>query len=71
MSFYGNVANGNKTQLTFDKIYPNLSTMLKSCYDGDSVFIGRYVLVEYDDNQNPRRLGYSPNKIEDNKYTIY
>lgn len=62
MSFYGNISNAGKTNLTFDKIYPNRKTMdEKAATDG--VFIGRFVLVEYDDNTFSRRRGYlNPNE---------
>lgn len=49
MSFYGSISNAGKTALTFDKIYPNRKAMEKNCIE-DGVFIGRCVLVEYDDN---------------------
>lgn len=57
MSFYGNIANGSKTNLTFDKVYPNRSQM-DSAVESDGVFIGRFVLVEYDDNSYSYRRGY-------------
>ena len=61
MGFYGNITSTNKTQFTFDRIYPNRKTMdewaNKPVYQGewgdnhggDGVFIGRFVLVEYDE----------------------
>lgn len=47
MGFYGNITSTNKTQFTFDRIYPNRTTM-EAFKDEDGVFIGRFVLVEYD-----------------------
>jgi hypothetical protein len=47
MGFYGNITNVSKTQFSFDKIYPSRRSMDLSC-DGDGVFIGRFVLVEYE-----------------------
>ena len=50
MGFYGNITNNAKTQFQFDKIYPNryqLDKLAKS----DDIYIGRYVLIEYD-NEN-------------------
>lgn len=47
MGFYGNITNNAKTQFQFDKIYPNryqLDKLAKS----DDIYIGRYVLIEYD-----------------------
>lgn len=59
MGFYGNITSTNKTQFTFDKIYPNRKTMDKALEiyategdtsaPGDGVFIGRFVLVDYED----------------------
>ena len=49
VGFYGNITNTSKTTFSFDKVYSNRATMDgKSLSDG--VFIGRYVLVEYDSN---------------------
>lgn len=47
MSFYGNITNTSRTQFQFDRIYSSRSAMDKAAL-GDGVFIGRYVLVEYD-----------------------
>lgn len=47
MGFYGNITNTSKTQFTFDRIYANRATMDSNAIS-DGVFIGRYVLVEYD-----------------------
>ena len=57
MSFYGNISNANKTNLTFDKIYPNRKQM-EDNVDKDGIFIGRFVLIEYDDNSHSHRMGY-------------
>ena len=46
MSFYGNVATTNQSQFTFDKTYPNRYTMEQNI-SLDGIYIGRYVLVEY------------------------
>lgn len=49
MGFYGNITNTNKSQFTFDTIYHNRKEMdaaIKNKTDG--IFIGRFVLVEYD-----------------------
>ena len=48
MGFYGNITNVNKSTFQFDKIYPNRREMDISCAS-DGVFIGRYVLVDYDE----------------------
>lgn len=47
MGFYGNVTNVNKTQFSFDKIYPNRYEMMRKASQ-DNIYPGRYVLVEYD-----------------------
>ena len=49
MGFYGNITNTNKTQFTFDKTYPNRYEM-ESCLSTDEIYLGRYVLIEYDIN---------------------
>ena len=47
MGFYGNITNTNRTQFQFDKTYPNRKVMDDAArFDG--IYIGRYVLVEYD-----------------------
>ena len=48
MGFYGNITNTAKTNFVFDKIYPNRTEMEKEC-SKDGVFIGRYVLVDYNE----------------------
>jgi hypothetical protein len=57
MSFYGNISNAGKTNLTFDKIYSNRRQM-ESNAKTDGVFVNRFVLVEYDDNTFSRRRGF-------------
>lgn len=49
MGFYGNITNTNKTQFTFDRSYPNRAIM-EERIAVDSIYLGRYVLVEYDLN---------------------
>ena len=51
MGFYGNITNTNKTQFTFDRIYPNRKTM-DSRITTDEIYMGRYVLIEYDMTNN-------------------
>ena len=58
MSFYGNISNAGRTELKFDKIYPNRKQM-EAQFNSDNIFVGRYVLVEYDDNTFTRFVGYS------------
>lgn len=58
MSFYGNISNAGKTELKFDKIYPNRKQM-EAQFNSDNIFVGRYVLIEYDDNTFTRFVGYS------------
>ena len=47
MGFYGNISSVNKSTFQFDKIYSNRAEMEDNCKN-DGVFIGRYVLVNYD-----------------------
>jgi len=47
MGFYGNVSSSNKTAFSFDITY-NSRTAMEAAAQTDGVFIGRYVLVEYD-----------------------
>lgn len=47
MGFYGNITNTNRTQFQFDKTFPNRKVM-DDFTKTDGVYIGRYVLVEYD-----------------------
>lgn len=62
MGFYGNITNTNKTTFQFDKIYPNRLSM-DANVNNDGIFIGRYVLVEYDQN-----TAYPVVFIQDNKF---
>ena len=81
MSFYGNIANGNRFQYTFDKVYPNRATMEEALVKpnpetnliGDGVFLVRYVLIEYDDNTFSRREGYmvNPPDNREQQYVIF
>lgn len=47
MGFYGNITNTSNTTFQFDRIYSNKREM-DSNVNNDGIFIGRYVLVEYD-----------------------
>lgn len=47
MGFYGNITNTSNTTFQFDRIYPNRMAMNANA-NNDGIFIGRYVLVEYD-----------------------
>lgn len=46
MGFYGNITNTSNTTFSFDRIYPNRLVMDANA-NNDGIFIGRYVLVEY------------------------
>lgn len=48
MGFYGRISNSNKTAFQFDKTFHNRQEM-DAGVNSDGVFIGRYVLVEYDE----------------------
>lgn len=47
MGFYGNITNTSNTTFSFDRIYPNRLSMEANA-NNDGIFIGRYVLIEYD-----------------------
>lgn len=49
MGFYGNISNSNKSSFTFDRVYSTRKEMDAAC-DTDGIFLGRFVLVEYDIN---------------------
>jgi hypothetical protein len=70
MSFYGNISNASRTNLTFDKVYPNRATMDSAVKD-DGVMIGRYVLVEYNDGTEPKRLEFFLKKSDSIKINDY
>lgn len=74
MSFYGSISNAGKTSLTFDKVYPNRKLMEESCQN-DGVFVGRCVLIEYDDNTFAYINGYVDVRPvegkEDERYILY
>jgi hypothetical protein len=57
MSFYGNISNAGKSNLTFDKIYSSRKQM-EANIKTDGVFVNRFVLIEYDDNTFSRKRGY-------------
>lgn len=64
MSFYGNITNTTKTNFTFDRTYPN-RTEMEINMKSDNVYIGRFVLVDYDqDSENVRRAYFDLNEIE-------
>lgn len=75
MSFYGNISNAGKTQMSFDRVYPNRKIMEENA-STDGVFVGRFVLVEYDDNTYSHRAGYikdTPNYNDEQNgtYLVY
>lgn len=47
MGFYGNITNTSRTQFQFDRTFPNRAVM-DNLISTDGVYIGRFVLVEYD-----------------------
>ena len=70
MSFYSSISNAGKTSLTFDKVYPNRKMMEDSCQN-DEVFIGRCVLVEYDDNTFAYNNGYIDIRPSEGSNVLY
>ncbi len=51
MAFYGNITNTSKTTFSFDRTYSNRYEMDLNA-NRDGVFVGRYVLVDYDASLN-------------------
>lgn len=73
-SYFGNIQNAERTQLKFDRVYSSRKAMEDQLALGDGVFVGRFVLVEYDDNTNARRRGYLKNGLnlgQDGEYELY
>ena len=67
MGFYGNITNTSRTQFQFDKTYPSRFKMTELC-PKDGVYIGRYVLVDYDaDPNNVIKDGYRKGRMADFK----
>ena len=65
MGFYGNITNTTKTGFTFDKTYPNRYEMEYNMTN-DGIYIGRFVLVDYDqDSENIRRVYYPIDDLQD------
>lgn len=71
MGFYGNITNTSRTQFQFDLIYPSRYKMETQC-SKDGVYVGRYVLIEYDsDPNNVIKTGYRKGKLIDFKDGSY
>jgi hypothetical protein len=47
MGFYGNISNTSKTNFSFDLIY-NSRVQMEDAAESDGIFLGRYVLIQYD-----------------------
>ena len=67
MGFYGNMNSINKSAFQFDKVYSNKTEMDENC-SSDGVYVGRYVLIDYDSDYGAI-VGYQ--YIEDNVIKIY
>lgn len=63
MGFYGKI-NNTSTSLVFDEIYPNRVEM-ETKAENDNVFIGRYVLVNYDKPDDKGISHYEENEAVD------
>lgn len=68
MGFYGNITNTSRTQFSFDKIYPNKYELFKKAKT-DGIYVGRYVLVEYDLDTGADTFLSTLYKQGDNMYT--
>lgn len=51
MGFYGKIITGGNQNLQFDRIYPN-KYIMNECAITDNIFIGRKVLIDYENKQN-------------------
>lgn len=60
-SFYGNIKNNSRASFIFDKVYPSRCAMQTALEEtrneagvviGDGIFINRYVLINYNINEN-------------------
>jgi hypothetical protein len=58
MGFYGNITNTSKTTFSFDYIY-NTRKAMDEVAETDGVFLGRYVLIDYD--EEPIKAYYDAN----------
>lgn len=68
--FYGNITNTAKAQFVFDKKYPNRHEMdMQAQYD--DVYIGRYVLVEYENDISKDLYFFAYLLEEDGEYKFY
>lgn len=63
--FYGNITNTSKIQFVFDKTYQNRKQMEENMAT-DNIYIGRYVLVDYDLNFPGK--DYARLYLKDNKF---
>lgn len=57
MGFYGNLSYNQNSTFVFDKIYPNKKELMAGAND-DGVYVGRFVLVEYDEDFYVYAKGY-------------
>lgn len=67
MGFYGNITSATKTGFSFDRIYPNRRTMEINTKK-DDVYIGRYVLVDYDSTDENIPFVYKNPEDESSKF---
>ena len=70
MGFYGNITNTNKTQFTFDRTYSSRWEM-ERLLATDGIYLGRYVLVEYDLNTSLDAVRHCYTKMVANEERFY
>ena len=70
MGFYGNITSATKTGFSFDRIYPNRRTMEVNT-KSDNVYIGRYVLVDYDSTDENIPLVYDIDSEQKHNKFLY
>ena len=70
MGFYGNITSATKTGFSFDRIYPNRRAMEVNT-KSDNVYIGRYVLVDYDSTDENIPLVYDKDSENQDEKFLY
>ena len=69
MGFYGNIVDIERnSSFTFDKIYPNRKYMEEGA-STDGIYLGRYVLIEYDTDYSS--FDYKRAYLKENDITLY
>ena len=70
MGFYGNITNTSRTQFQFDKIYPSRTDM-DAAASSDGIYSGRYVLVNYEEENYLDHFPLAYKVLVDNEIKFY